>query len=101
MSLMGSVKLILTLRCREASRLIAERADRDLPWDERWALRLHLISCGACRNFTQQLKFLTRLLRGLEERLAAGEVLTDEQLPEATRQRLEQLIQSRQGDLPE
>jgi len=94
MSFIRSMKLILTLKCREASALIAEGADRDLSRAERWALRLHLAYCSSCRRFRQQLAFLRRLLREIEQRLSTGEVPLEERLSEAARGRLEQTIRS-------
>lgn len=52
---------ILSLSCREASRLISEGLDRDLTLKERWALKLHTILCASCRKFAKQM----RLLRGV------------------------------------
>jgi predicted anti-sigma-YlaC factor YlaD len=94
MSFIRSINLILTLKCREASALIAEGADRDLSRSERWALRLHLAYCSSCRRFRQQLAFLRRLLKGLEQRLAAGDVPLEEGISEAARGRLERIIES-------
>lgn len=94
MSFIRSMKLILSLKCREASALIAEGADRELTSAERWALRLHLAYCSSCRRFRQQLAFLRRLLKGLEQRLAAGDVPLEEGISEAARRRLERIIES-------
>jgi hypothetical protein len=55
------MKLMLT--CKEASRLISERLDRDLPIAERAALRVHLAICAACTQMTRQFEFLRRAAR--------------------------------------
>ena len=55
------MKLLLT--CREASRLISERLDRELPIAERAALRVHLAICVACTRMTRQFEFLRRAAR--------------------------------------
>lgn len=94
MSFLRSLKMILTLKCREASALIAEGADRELTAAERWALRLHLAYCSSCRRFRQQLAFLHRLWLEIDRRLAAGEVPLEERLSDPTRQRLERMIES-------
>jgi hypothetical protein len=94
MSFLRSVKLILTLKCREASALIAEGADRELTVAERWALRLHLAYCSSCRRFRRQLAFLHRLWTGMQRRLTTGEVPLEERLSEAARGRLERIIKS-------
>jgi hypothetical protein len=55
------MKLMLT--CKEASRLISEQLDRDLPIAERAALRVHLAICTACTRMTRQFEFLRRAAR--------------------------------------
>lgn len=49
---------LLSLSCREASRLISESLDRELTWRERWSLRLHTVLCGACREFARQSRWI-------------------------------------------
>ncbi len=56
---------ILTLDCRESSRLVSESLDRPLRRAERVALFLHGIGCWSCRRLKRQLAFL---------RSAAGEL---------------------------
>ena len=58
MSLFSDLKLILTLNCRESSRLVSDSLDRKLRWSERWAVRLHVLICWSCRRFKQQLLLL-------------------------------------------
>jgi hypothetical protein len=94
MSFLRSLKMILTLKCREASALIAEGADRELTSAERWALRLHLAYCSSCRRFRQHLAFLHRLCLEIDRRLTAGEVPLEERLSDPTRQRLVRMIES-------
>jgi hypothetical protein len=50
----------LLLSCREASRLISEKLDRDLSVPERATLRVHLAICVACTRLTRQFEFLRR-----------------------------------------
>jgi hypothetical protein len=40
--------------CKEVSALLIAREDRDLPLQERLALRLHLAMCQACPRFERQ-----------------------------------------------
>ena len=49
---------LLQLSCHEASRLASEALDRELTRRERWALRIHMLLCAACRKFASQLRFL-------------------------------------------
>jgi hypothetical protein len=51
--------------CREASRLISRNADRPLPLGRRLQLRLHLLVCDACTNFSRQVRVLREALRRL------------------------------------
>lgn len=41
--------------CKEVTALLVAREDRDLPWQERLALRAHLAACQACPVFERQL----------------------------------------------
>ena len=41
--------------CKEVSALLIAREDRELPLQERLALRLHLAMCQACPRFERQL----------------------------------------------
>ena len=50
------------LTCKEASRLISQRQDRELSVRERLALRVHLAVCGACVRVTDQVDFLRKAL---------------------------------------
>jgi hypothetical protein len=50
----------LKISCKEASRLLSQALDQDLPLWDRARLRLHLVLCDACANFSRQLRFLRR-----------------------------------------
>ena len=47
-------KLPLMRSCREVTALVIAREDRDLPWMERAALRVHMAMCQACPRFERQ-----------------------------------------------
>ncbi|MBK5966699.1 hypothetical protein CCR95_22125 [Thiocystis minor] len=51
------------MNCKQATRLMSENLDRPLRWRERIALRLHLLMCGGCRNFKDQIAFLRTTIR--------------------------------------
>jgi predicted anti-sigma-YlaC factor YlaD len=55
--------------CKEVHRLTSERLDRELSLIERARMRLHLLVCDACRNFTGQMDLLRRAMR----RMTGGE----------------------------
>ncbi|HEY1391755.1 MAG TPA: zf-HC2 domain-containing protein [Methylibium sp.] len=49
--------------CREAAALMLSRQERDLPWVERLALRIHLAACDACPRFDAQVRFMQEAMR--------------------------------------
>jgi len=53
----------LMLNCAEATRLLSESQDRELPRGERTVLRVHTWMCSGCRNFGEQLGFLRQATR--------------------------------------
>ncbi|MGD2110972.1 MAG: zf-HC2 domain-containing protein [Phycisphaerae bacterium] len=64
----SAIKLLLTLKCEESTRLVSESLDRDLSPAQRWAVRLHALVCRPCRRYGKQL----HLLRDAVRRMAAG-----------------------------
>lgn len=46
------------LSCKEVSHLVSQSQDRRLGVAERIGLKLHLLMCDGCRNFTRQMEFL-------------------------------------------
>lgn len=58
-----ALRLLLALTCEESTRLISDQCERPLSPVERWAVRLHFISCMPCRRFRKQLAFLHQLLQ--------------------------------------
>jgi len=59
--------LPLRLTCKEAHRLVSEELDRTLPLGERLRVRMHLLACGSCTHFKQQMQFLRSAMRRLGE----------------------------------
>jgi hypothetical protein len=55
----------MKLTCKEAAHLVSEGLDRDLGMMERVRLRLHLLICDGCTNFSRQLAFIRKALRKL------------------------------------
>ena len=53
------------LSCKEVTRLVSQRLDRELTFGERTALRVHLAICQGCRNVSKQLEFLRRAVQKL------------------------------------
>jgi hypothetical protein len=50
------------ITCKEASRLISARLDRELSLADRTSLRLHLAVCSACSTLKAQFEFIRRAL---------------------------------------
>jgi hypothetical protein len=48
----------LLISCKDASRLISQLEDDEMPFRERLLVRLHLLFCNACTQFQHQLRFL-------------------------------------------
>lgn len=49
--------------CKEASRLISQQLDAQLPLGQRLLLRFHLMWCDACTAFERQAAFLREAMR--------------------------------------
>jgi hypothetical protein len=58
------------MNCRQTSQLLSQSQDRPLFLMERLSLRLHLLLCGACQRFAQQLRFLRQAVVALDARAA-------------------------------
>ncbi len=50
------------LSCKEATRLVSEKLDADLPFWQRLSLRLHVLMCRACSRYTRQVTMLDRTI---------------------------------------
>jgi Putative zinc-finger len=53
----------ILISCKDASRLISQMQDGELPFRRRMAVRLHLLFCDACTKFLRQLRFLRAAMR--------------------------------------
>ena len=93
MSVRHALKMLLTLHCDEASRFTSDGLDRTLTPVERWALRLHLVSCRTCRRFRRQLAFLQQAARASAQSAA----MSDETL-QAIRARIARRISTTADD---
>jgi hypothetical protein len=49
--------------CKEVTALVISREDRQLPWRERLALRIHMKLCGACPVFERQVFTMRNAMR--------------------------------------
>ena len=53
----------MLMNCKESTQLLSEGEDRPLEAGER--LKLHLLSCRGCRNYSKQLRFIRSACRQL------------------------------------
>ena len=61
-----AIRLFFSLKCEQSMQLVSGSLDRELSRSERIALRLHLITCRACRRARRQFLFLREALRRRE-----------------------------------
>lgn len=73
------------LDCQHASHLISQSMEVRLTWRQRFGLRLHLMMCDACTQFSRQMSLLRSAIRQLGSRTENDESL---QLSEETRERI-------------
>ena len=50
------------LSCKEATRLVSEGLDRELPFWRRMSLRFHVVMCRGCSRYKRQITALNRLI---------------------------------------
>lgn len=93
------IELMVYLRallptCEDSARLQSEALDRRLSRLERLGLRLHLLICKLCRNYSRQLRLLRKTLSN-----PASRELVEPQvsLSKDTRQRMVDLLRKEAG----
>ena len=75
MSFWRAMVMLLTLKCDHATRLTSDSFERELTAVERWALRMHHVSCRYCRRLYRQLKLIHAAARRAAD---SSEVLSPE-----------------------
>lgn len=59
------------MSCQQATRLISESQDRALSMSEKLSLKMHVMMCVGCKNFSLQVPFLSKAMKayakGLDE----------------------------------
>jgi hypothetical protein len=51
------------LKCREIAHRASEYIDREVPWQKRLAMAFHLLMCGHCRRFVDQMRLAIKATR--------------------------------------
>jgi hypothetical protein len=84
------------LNCKQTSQLVSQSLDRRLTWNERLAVRWHLIICKYCKRFSQQLQAMRV---GLKRMSNAIENDTNIQLPTDAKARIAQVLDTEANTL--
>jgi hypothetical protein len=73
------------LDCKQSSQIISLSLDRPLTMRERFALKLHLLICKYCKQFSQQIQTLRVALK-----LSASKIENDDtiKMPATTKKRI-------------
>lgn len=80
------------LSCREATRLLSEGLDRELPLRQRVSLRLHVMMCSACRAYGRQIEALSQLASKLFRSDRYPDISEDRGLSDDSRQRIKETL---------
>jgi predicted anti-sigma-YlaC factor YlaD len=77
--------------CKEASQLQSDGFERSLTLMERVQLRIHLLICAACRNYSENLKLLNNIFHGLRKQQKIDENVS---LPDSDRDRIKEVLKN-------
>ncbi len=83
------------LDCQHASHLISQSMEVRLTWRQRFGLRLHLMMCDACTQFSRQMLLLRSALRQLGSRTENDETL---RLSQEARERIARAVSQHGSD---
>lgn len=61
------------MNCKQASHLISQSQDVRLTWRQQFWLRVHLLFCDACTQFSRQLALLREVIRQVGRRIENDE----------------------------
>ena len=79
------------LDCKQTSQLISQSLDRSLTLRERFALRLHLLVCKYCKQFSQHLQTIRVALKQMISSIESNDSI---EMPSAAKSRILQSIES-------
>jgi hypothetical protein len=79
--------------CKDVSRLVSESMDRELPFRQRFSMRLHLLMCSHCSRFRRQLAFLRDAALAFGEDGEEGELSANLRLSSQARARIKQILE--------
>jgi Putative zinc-finger len=79
------------LDCKQASQLISQSLDRPLTIWERFALKLHLLICEYCKQFSQHLQTLRVALKQMTSSIENDNTI---EMPTAAKNRIAALVEA-------
>ena len=79
------------LDCKQTSQLISQSLDRSLTLRERFALRLHLLICKYCKQFSQHMQTIRVALKQMTSSIESNDSI---EMPSAAKSRILQSIES-------
>ena len=79
------------LDCKQTSQLISQSLDRSLTLRERFALRLHLLICKYCKQFSQHMQTIRVALKQMTSSIESNDGIA---MPSAAKSRILQSIES-------
>lgn len=56
------------MNCQQATKLISESQDRALSFPEKMSLKVHVMICFGCKNFSLQVPFLSKAMKAYANR---------------------------------
>lgn len=56
------------MNCIQATRLISESQERSLTLAEKMSLKVHVMMCTGCKNFSLQVPFLSKAMKAYANR---------------------------------
>jgi len=51
------------MNCQQATKLISESQERSLSLPEKMSLKVHVMMCSGCKNFSLQVPFLSKAMK--------------------------------------
>jgi hypothetical protein len=51
------------MNCKQATRLISESQERSLSLAEKMSLKVHVMMCRGCKNFSLQVPFISQAMK--------------------------------------
>jgi len=79
------------LDCKQTSQLISQSLDRSLTVRERFAMRLHLLVCQYCKQFSQHMQTLRVAFKTIVSTVESDNSI---EMPSATKSRILRSIES-------